>query len=356
MKIVYVDTALDGHHLSYLRKLVENNNYESVVIAPDYVESLLCKQITSQPRGKRTLSTHMKWIKEVYQIIVKENPDIVHFLYGDVFYRFFGCGLQYFRKYRVILTLHWTRSGILGWISTWLISKKTNYIVVHTEYIKNYFFQKGIKNVEHIEYPQFNCCKIDSEEAKRYWELRSDVPVIACIGGTRYDKGLDILLDSLQKVCNPFQLLIAGKEEAFDEQYIQGKVKTFADRVITCLKYLDEQELNMALNASDIIVLPYRKVFDGASGPLGEGVWLRKRIVGPRHKSLGNIIETNELGATFECENIDDLSSVLERVLSEEVITGEKYEKYRETLNPSYFVKKYNELYVSGCEKSLSDK
>lgn len=51
--------------------------------------------------------------------------------------------------------------------------------------------------------------------------------------------------------------------------------------------FLSEEEFAYASEAADIIVLPYRKIFSGASGPLGEGVWKRKCIVGPMEGNLG---------------------------------------------------------------------
>lgn len=346
MKIIYVDMSVDGHHITYLSTLVKQENIEPVLILPEKID-IDCKQYIYKTKesGKRTLKTFKKWLKEVSSFVEKEKPDIVHFLYGDAFYRFFGAGLSYFKKYKTILTLHWIKEGVFGILSTKMICSNVDIVVVHSDYIKKLFEKNNIKNVHHIEYPQFNEQKLSKETACQYFDLNINIPTIACIGNTRYDKGLDVLLDALKNITCPFQLLIAGKEESFDRRYIEEKSATYRDNVRMCLHYLNDDELSNALCASDIIALPYRKKFNGASGPLGEGVALGKCIVGPNHGTLGYTIENNHLGYTFESENSDDLAKTLYKALTSHFEQDELYCMYKDSLGVNAFVEKYNFLY-----------
>lgn len=52
---------------------------------------------------------------------------------------------------------------------------------------------------------------------------------------------------------------------------------------------MTDREFAEVIAASDIIALPYRKKFNGASGPLVEGVYLGKCIIGPNHGNLGKL-------------------------------------------------------------------
>ena len=224
MKIIYVDTAVDGHHITYLSALLNDKNNEYVLVLPEKVDGLDYKQYIcadNDGNGKRTFGTYRKWIKTIREIAKKENPDIIHFLYGDGFYRYFGFGLGSFKKYKTIVTIHWARSSKLEIISTRRICSKVNTVVVHSDYIKNLMSGYGPKNIEHIEYPQFNERKVNKSDACAYWGLKTDIPTIACIGHTRHDKGLDLLLDALNEVKHPFQLLVAGKEDSFSKQFIE---------------------------------------------------------------------------------------------------------------------------------------
>ena len=154
-----------------------------------------------------------------------------------------------------------------------------------------------------------------------------------------------MLLEALDGVNEPFQLLIAGSVSDFDKEFVESKTSGYRDKVKMKLCYLTDKEVQMAAAASDIVVLPYRKVFDGASGPLGEGVILGKCIIGPDHGSLGRIISENHLGYTFESENIDSLHSTIISSLTNEFVRDEKYKNYQVSLDSRSFVGKYEQLY-----------
>ncbi|MDD4082445.1 MAG: glycosyltransferase [Sphaerochaetaceae bacterium] len=347
MKIVFIDVKVSGHHYNYLLSLLNGREDDSVVILPQRIEGLHCKQhITKYNESeKRTLKKFKKWVLEVLSIVKSENPDIIHFLYGDSFYRFFGYGLNLFCKYKTIMTFHWIKTGFLGKLSLKMISSYIDKIVVHTDFLNNQVLSFGISNVSHIEYPQFKPLSVSKKESCDFWGMSYSIPTIACIGNTRYDKGIDLLLAALIDVKIPFQLLIAGKEEAFDDNYILKHSKPYADNVFLCLHYLSDEELKFALGVADIIALPYRSNFNGASGPLCEGVWLYKCIIGSNQGNLGHTISENHLGYTFITEDIKDLSDIIRIALSNPFIIDEQYRKYREMLSPDIFRDKYNKIY-----------
>lgn len=346
MKIMYVDVAVTGHRIPYLTALAKDNKNEVIAVLPEKVENLDCKQIVCESDNKnRTFQKYKKWIEEIKQIVKEEQPDIIHFLAGDVFYRFFGFGLNKFKKQRKIITLHFVKNSFLHKFSLKIIASFADKIVLHSEFMKNQAESFGIKNAVHIEYPVFGGESCDETEAKGYFNLKTGIPVIGCVGGTRYDKGLDILLESLKTVKEPFQLLVAGKEEHFVEAFIKEETATYSENVHLALKFLSDEELMYAMNATDIVVLPYRKMFNGASGPLGEGVALCKCIVGPDHGNLRDTIEKNHLGFTFESENTTSLSAVLSDALKNKFIPDEDYVNYKNLLSVAAFKEGYNKLY-----------
>lgn len=353
MRILYVDTSNVGHHIPYMSCLISSCEYESILAVPSDVQ-IQCKKrffklddgfFPSQKTGRRKFLAYYNWLKDIKKIADEEKPDIIHFLMGDDFYRYFGVGLNILQSYKVVITLHWIRNSKLGIISTKRIAHYCNRIIVHTDYIKNNLESNNIKNITHIEYPCFSVMTADRDHSLKYFELEDGIPVIACIGNTREDKGLDIILEALTKIEYPFQLLIAGKLTAFNEEYIKKHSKLYEKQVHLCPHFLTNNELAMSLEASDIIALPYKYSFNGASGPLGEGVWRNKCIVGPSHGNLGNTIIQNHLGYTFETENSDSLRDVLMFALSNKFSPDEKYEKYRQTLRPDNFKIAYEKLY-----------
>ena len=106
MKILLVDVSIAGHHIPYINGLTAVENAELVALLPEKSDKINCRQrVFANAEGpKRSFSKFKKWINEVYEVCKEENPDVVHFLYGDSFYRYFGFGLRKFRKYKLYIT------------------------------------------------------------------------------------------------------------------------------------------------------------------------------------------------------------------------------------------------------------
>lgn len=352
LKVLFVETELTGHHLTYLNCLIEASSSDNdvwVAIPKENDDIRIDKShIRINPFLKNGIKGYRKWLGELKRIVSELKPDVVHFLYGDSLYRFFGYGIGSIRKEsEVIITCHQIRRSIIRDFSLKRIAKVSSMLVVHTETLKKNLKRMGIEDVQKIEYPQFcELCMISAQEAKRCLGIDSgDKKVLLAIGGTRYDKGLDILLEALNKVKNNFYLVIAGKEEYFKRDFIESKLAAYKDCVSLFMGVLSDEQFSFCMNCADIIVLPYRKSFDGASGPLGEGVAHGKMIIGPNHKSLGSLIEQNHLGLTFATEDVEDLASKLDEALSIEWHPDEAYEAYQGILSPKRFQAEYKQLY-----------
>lgn len=345
-RILYVDISLLGHRKLYLKELAEHHA-DSIALIPGKCTEVKCKQIvmTSGYDGKRSWSTYLKWLREIQKIVLEENIDVVHLLCGDALYRFFGIGLEIIQV-PLVVTYHHMLFGKVRTISLRNIFRKTRMGIVHTEHLKKNLNAAGITNVTQIEYPVFSKeCEMTPEEAKEKIGLPIDIPCIVVLGGTQKYKGLDILLEALKKVEVPFWLHVTGLERAFSKQYIIENSQFFRNRVSLDMVRLSEEEYACALAATDILVLPYRWEFDGASGPMIEGVWNRKYIVGSSHGSMGEIIRKYNLGKTFKTEDPEDLARVLNEVLQSKRNWSDAAEAFRKNLTVDEFVKHNDEIY-----------
>ena len=150
----------------------------------------------------------------------------------------------------------------------------------------------------------------------------------------------------MQSVNGDFELLVAGAEDAIKREEIEELASPDRDRVKLHLSFLTDEEFEMAIQAVDAIVLPYRKTFNGASGPLGEGVAKGKMIIAANHGSLRDIVEKNHLGYTFESENIEVLKKVLNMAVQRtNYMYDENANMYKKSLNVAEFKKKYRAIY-----------
>lgn len=341
MKIMYIDASTDGHHLIYLNSLLRAASQESLAVLPENPGQVEGRVKTIAVASIRSFREYGAWMRALQKIAAEEKPDIVHFLDGDTMMRHFGRGLGGFGTSRVYITFHHLFPGKAREISMRRMLRHAEAGIFHTEEICKKVREAGCRNVICIPYPCFLDCP--QQKGAGY---RHRTPRILALGGTRYDKGLDILLEALQKVQEPFELVIAGKQEDFDEAFIRRQAENYQDSVRLFLHFLTEGEVGKQLQAADIIVLPYRKVFDGASGPMCEGIYLGKTIIGPEHGSLGTLIKKNHVGYTFESENTDSLAKCLETALRSPCIYDETADRAQRELRPELFVERYRRLYI----------
>lgn len=350
MRVLLIETAMSGHHLPYLRALMDCSNDVAVVtpIIDDAIKAADNKVYAIPFSESKTIWRYIKWLRQVKKIVDSTDPDVIHLVYGDSIYKFMGIGLRYMRrKHKCIVTCHQIRHSRLRDIGIKMLARSVNAVVVHTSELTKELQALGINNVFHVEYPHFGDECIQSCEYARgkLGIALDDDPVLLALGGTRYDKGLDMLLESLKDVNIPFHLLIAGKPEFFTEDYINEHVSNYSKKVTCLLRLLSNEEFSLCLSAADVVVLPYRKSFNGASGPLSDGVWHKKMIIGPDHGSLGKLIADHHLGATFEAENIDSLRDCILKQLLKKWEPDDIYRQYRDVMSTGYFQDSYRDIY-----------
>ena len=349
LRVLFVEISFSGHRLNYLSTLQNKANtmYESVCLVPEHSDLLGTAQYIIQSgfgESSRTFSSYVKFIGEIRKIVRKENIDIVHFLCGDSLCRFFGLFLKCIGA-KVFVTYHHVKYGTLN-----VIAQKRLYHcsrgIVHTESLKDALNKLGISNVEYIEYPMLDLMSERSQaEAKTYFGVPQGNPCFAALGATWPYKGLDVFIEALNQVKYPCNLLVAGQVRTYDEEYVLSHLKNPLVTPCLTLRSLTDEEFADAVQAADVLVLPYRLKFDGASGPLVIGVMHRKIIIGSNHGSLAHLIRTNDLGMAFESDNSDALASALNQYLETPLKFSEKAEQYRDSLRVEKFLENHVNMY-----------
>ncbi|MGM9679876.1 MAG: glycosyltransferase family 4 protein [Eubacteriales bacterium] len=345
MTILFVEDMILGHHVPYLQALTDRTEYDSVIISPEEIPCISKKQILFPKVSfdSRRYRDYLSCISFIEETAVREKIDLIHFLDGDKIMRYFGTGLDRLSKHcPVVITFHRNFRGAFRKLS-YRIMCNGRTPVVHTEDFRKALIGYGISGVIHIEYPSF----LSRTDQK----VKNKVPVIGMFGGTRYDKGLDILLDALSRVKTPFHLIVAGREADFTKEDIEKMSAPIKDRVTLDLRFLTDDELSAYWDRTDLVVLPYRSIFDGASGQLTEGVNRGLPIVGPSHGSLGEIIRRNHLGVTFSTEDREDLAQKIEAMLQNPFEYDDTAKRYQHQMNPMRFGEDYLKLYNSLVEQ-----
>ena len=331
MKIYLVDNANDGHHKVYQDTLNKINNTQilnKIIKFTDLKENFI--------KAYKERSTFFKYVNS------KTNKgDIIHLLYIDSLYKCPLIDKKLNRDKKYIGTLHWVPKDAFRQNLLKRFSKKIELIIVHSEFLEEELNKIGIKNVKTIEYPSF--ININNKNIKKDKELKDKI-VISCLGGK--DKGLDILSEAFKfidsKCKEKIVFNICGIEQDIKYDDIMMSAKENNINVICKNKFLTEEEYEEEIYKTDVILLPYRKIFTGNSGPMTDGIYADKFILGPNNGNLGYLIKKYNLGSTFIQENYNDLAREIEKISQVEV---KKTHKYKYELSIDKFNEKYTDIY-----------
>lgn len=327
-----IDTSTEGHHKIYQNTLLK---------LADIKLKLIEKKLNLR-------KMKIRYFLELYKIINIEKNDDIHFLNLDVIYKYPLC-FRLNKKRKVIGTLHKVPNNFFKMLLLKNFSKKITSVIVHSEYMKEILNLKKIVNVEVVEYPSFYEYKnIDKKEVIRGKKKISDKKiVISALGGTREDKGLDILLESFkylnEEIKNKILLNISGNEEKFKRDFIELKLKENKINSRTNYNFLTDKEFMEEVLITDIMMMPYKKSFSGSSGPMIEAIANGIPCITPKTLEIGCLTEKYGLGLTFECENEKDLANTIKKII--ENIEKFKNNNYKNEIGINNFLNKYKKLY-----------
>lgn len=325
-----IDFSREGHHKIYQESLLKIK----------YLELLIFEESFSLKKDK------FKFFKKILKVIDLEKDEDIHYLTLDFLYKY--PLIKKMNKNRIVIgTLHKEPNNFFKKILLKNFSKKISKIIVHSEFIKNKLNEIGIYNVEVIEYPSFyNYSKLKKENLREQEKIGKKI-VISCLGGTRFDKGLDILLKAFEyieeDIKNKILLNIIGKEEYFKKDYINQMAKKNKINIRDKYGFVTDEEFIKNVLITDIMVMPYRKIFGGNSGPMTEAIVNKIPSLVPSGTNIGNLVEKYDLGDIFESENPKDLAKVLSRMVKEK----KEYfsTTYNEKLTLEKFIKRHEEIY-----------
>lgn len=338
-KVYIMDNVFDGHHIAYMNVL------EKIKIVNNISKAI--KLETNKTKIVKYISQRQNILK--YGLKKINDGDVLHLLYLDPIYML-GPIFRKSKNKKIIATLHHYPQNNIKERLFKICSKNIDTIIVHSEYLMYQLKNIGINNVEVIDYPVFNEYETeDNEKIKIEFGLNPNKYIISALGGTRYDKGLDILLEAFKyidyKIKDQIQLNICGKEEDIKKDYIMNKCKKLNIMCRLKLDYITDEEFYKNIKISDSIVIPYRKIFTGNSGPMTEGIYQNKPIIAPNQGNLGYLMNQYNLGITFESENARDLAIAIERLITKGWKFNEKSNLYRDKLKLDTFIKKHEAIY-----------
>tara|TARA_B100001758_G_scaffold62460_1_gene51985 strand:- start:13717 stop:14862 length:1146 start_codon:yes stop_codon:yes gene_type:complete len=206
-----------------------------------------------------------------------------------------------------------------------LVYRMVDLILTHNKFSRNEITKKDtvlkdkIKIVPHGNYTPFINIQKDKFLSREFLDLPFEKTILLFFGMIKKVKGLEILLNSLREVVDKNAdviLLIAGKPWQNDFHNYQKIIdeNNLSNNVILHTKYIPDNEVEYYYAASDLVVLPYKKIYQ--SGVLMMALSYEKPVLLSDLPPLKEVITDNKNGFLFKSEDALDLANRLNEILA----------------------------------------
>jgi D-inositol-3-phosphate glycosyltransferase len=271
------------------------------------------------------------------------KPKIFHILWNNKFQTFDRTVLMLYYKLlgkKIVLTVHNvntrrrdSKDSAFNRCTLGIQYRLADHIFVHTEPMKRELFnQFGVKEsrVTVIPFGINNAIpqtKITSEQARQRLGIRRDDKVILFFGNIAPYKGLEFLVAAFQKAVerhDKYRLIVAGWPKNCDEYW--GTVRKAleknvqAGRAIVRAEYIPDDETELYFKAADVLVLPYRYIYQ--SGVLFLGYSFGLPVLAADVGSLKEEIVEGKTGFAFRADDDEDLAATIEHYFASDLFAN----------------------------------
>jgi glycosyltransferase involved in cell wall biosynthesis len=268
------------------------------------------------------------------------KPRIFHILWNNKFEFFDRTLLMLYYKAllrKIVLTAHNVNAGIrdcndslLNRLTLQIQYRLADHIFVHTELMKRELIESfgaderratvipfGINNA-------FPNTSLTVSEAKRRLGIREDEKTLLFFGNIVPYKGVEYLVAALRNVMarrENYRLVIAGRPKDCEEYWngiredIRGEVD--GGRILLRAEFIPDKETEVYFKAADVLVLPYRHIYQ--SGVLFLGYSFGLPALAADVGSLKDDIVEGRTGFIFRPEDPADLAKAIERYFASDL-------------------------------------
>ena len=230
-----------------------------------------------------------------------------------------------------------------------------NYIIVHNKFSYNELIpnikEESIYKVSIFKqggYLDFIDKEISKNMARYKLGFDKNKKYILFFGKIKKVKGLDILIEALSFVDDDIELIIAGKVFGDDFHNYDMLIKELGleARVTKMIRFITNEERELLFFASDVNVLPYKKIYQSAVLLMSMSHSLS--VIASDLDSNKDVIKSGKNGLLFKSEDVKDLSAKIEMFFDKsndkERMAKEAYKSIRDDYNWSDIAKGYMKL------------
>ncbi len=184
-----------------------------------------------------------------------------------------------------------------------VLSKQSNIIICHSNYAAN-LFKKRYKTkgkiiiMYHGLYEGVYPPPEPREKVLKELNLDPSVPTFSCLGNIRHYKGFDLAAKAIANIDTQVQLIIAGNvHKDYNIDLLKKIIAQSKNKIVLIPRFLTNQEFSNFINASDSIILPYRKIT--TSGLLLAALTFLKPVIVCNHPYFREIFGEFKEGVKF---------------------------------------------------------
>jgi D-inositol-3-phosphate glycosyltransferase len=262
------------------------------------------------------------------------KPKIFHILWNNKFELFDRTLLMLFYKMlgkKVVLTVHNVNAGkrdstdsMLNRLTLRIQYRLADHTFVHTEKMKLELMQEFEAKEDRISVIPFGInnsvpnTALTQAEARQRLGIRPNEKTILFFGAITPYKGIEYLVAAFQQLLgqhNDYRLIVAGRPNNCETYWaaIREASRDGIQRGLILLKgeYIPDEETEVYFKAADVLVLPYRHIYQ--SGVLCLGYSFGLPVLVADVGSLKDEVVEGKTGFVFKPENPIDLAKTIER-------------------------------------------
>ena len=234
----------------------------------------------------KKLASLVVYYAKLIRYAAYSRPKILHILWNNKFEFFDRTILMLYYKMlgkKIAFTAHNvnqarrdSRDSLLNRITLRIQYRLCDHIFVHTQKMKDELcrdFDVAEKAVTVIRHPINNAfpdTQLTPADAKRSMGLRDDERAILFFGRIRPYKGIEHLLAAFKllpaSTQGNYRLIVAGEPKKGSEKYLDEIRQTIhrefkQGQVIVRIQFIPDEEMELYLKAADVLVLPYKEIF-----------------------------------------------------------------------------------------------
>ncbi len=293
------------------------------------------------------------YVKSLIAIKIKSDVVIVHLFNPTILDSLFLKCIKRWRK-KIVCILHDVESLTVANKENRNLEKCLNYsdhLVVHNNFTFKLTQQKfprfafKLVVIPHISFHDQRTI-ISKQDARYKLSLPLDKDIILFFGMIKQSKGLDVLLLAMSNV--DANLVIAGRlrNQIFNNYSEIIEKNNIADKVISDINYIRNEKRDLYFKAADLIVLPYRKIYQ--SGVLILALSYELPVVMSNLQPNIEFLGDSKCVVLFESEDSIDLADKVNSVLTDRMRLKDLIEQGKIKLardhNPAIIAKSFLEL------------